>query len=149
MPRAIESVRPDNSGRYIDGDERDGYADRAMKLLSVNHERQARYGPRWVVQAVMIDSGEKVAISLADNATRSTMFGQVREDLEADGSDAYEPVCLYRQSREGGNAFWTFRSATPDEIATAETSEALPDVATIENADMDDEPAETPRRPRR
>ena len=120
MSRTIESVKPVTEGTYIDGADREGYIDRPMKLLGVQHERQARYGPRWVINAAMIDSGEVVLIALADNPTRTAMFAQVRDDIAADGADAYDPVCLIRQSREGGNAFWTLRSATDEEIAQAE-----------------------------
>lgn len=148
MPRTIESVRPENVGRYIDGDERDQYVDRPLKLIGVQHEPSARFGPRYLISAAVIDSGEKVAISLAENPTRRSMFDQVRADLEADGADAYEPVCLYRQSPDkGGNAFWTFRSATPDEIA-----KALEDAENVDTSDpeQDDEPVvETPRAARR
>lgn len=125
MTRSIESVKPVQGGTYIDGADRDAYVDRPMKLIGVQHERAAKFGPRWVLEAAMLDSGEKVLISLASNVTRDTMFGQVRDDLEADGADAYEPVCLYRQSREGGNPFWTLRSATADEIAAADEAEPI------------------------
>ena len=126
MPRAIESVKPDDGGRYIDGDERDGYVDRPMKLQGVNFESKARFGPRWLVKAVMLDTAELVKISLADNPTRTTMFQQVREDIEADGADAYEPVVLYREApKGGGNSFWTFRTATSDELEAAAEAEAI------------------------
>jgi hypothetical protein len=134
MSRTIESVKPVQGGTYIDGADREGYVDRPMKLIGVQREGAARYGPRWVIEAAMLDSGEKVLIALAANQTRDTMFGQVRDDLAADGADAYEPVCLYRQSREGGNPFWTLRSATDEEIEAA----ALSDL--IDPADVDDEP---------
>jgi hypothetical protein len=132
MSRSIESVKPVQGGTYIDGADREGYVDRPMKLIGVQRESAARFGPRWVIEAAMLDSGEKVLIALAANATRDTMFTQVRDDLAADGADAYDPVCLYRQDREGGNAFWTLRSATDDEIEAA----ALSDLESPE----DDEP---------
>jgi hypothetical protein len=125
VARAIESVKPVTEGTYIDGADREAYIDRPMKLLGVQHEREARFGPRWVLQAAMLDSGEVVLIALAGNATRDVMFGQVRDDLAADGADAYEPVCLYRQSREGGNAFWTLRSATEAELIAADDAELV------------------------
>lgn len=143
MPRTIEAVQPVQGGTYIDGDERDAYVDRPMKLLGVQREGSARYGPRWVVEAVMLDSGEKVLIALAANATRDTMFGQVRDDLAADGADAYAPVCLYRKSREGGNAFWTFRTATSNELEAAAEAEAIEaETGSDDPGERDDEAAE-------
>ena len=129
MARSIESVKPVTEGTYIDGADREGYIDRPMKLIGVQHEKAARYGPRWVVNAAMLDSGEKVLIALAGNPTRDTMFAQVRDDLDADGADAYDPVCLYRQDRPGGNPFWTLRSATDEEIAQAEAGVLADDEA--------------------
>lgn len=130
MGKAIESQRPDISGRYIDGDERDAYVDRPMKLTGVNFEPRGKFGPRWIVGAAMLDSGELVAISLADNPTRQTWFSAVREDLQNDGADAYDPIVLFRQAPAGGgNSFWTFRTATTEEVETAEASEVLGDDA--------------------
>ncbi len=127
MTRSIESVKPVQGGTYIDGPDRDAYVDRPMKLIGVQRQAQTKFGPRWVLEAVMLDSGERVLISLSANATRDTMFAQVRDDLDADGADAYEPVCIYRQDRPGGNAFWTLRSATADEIEAAETASEIAD----------------------
>jgi hypothetical protein len=136
MSRSIESVKPVQGGTYIDGADREGYVDRPMRLLGVQHEAQARFGPRWVVEAAMLDSGEKVLIALAGNQTRDTMFGQVREALDADGADAFEPMCLYLQDRPGGNSFWSLRSATDAEVEAA----ALADLT--DPADEGDEPDE-------
>jgi hypothetical protein len=108
MPRQIEAVQPVQGGNYIDGDERDGYVDRPMKLLGIQRQGQSKFGPRWVIEAVMLDSAEKVLIALAANATRDVMFGQVRDDLDAD-------------------PFWTFRTATDDELETAAEALALVD----------------------
>ena len=127
MPRRFEDNAP-AAGRFVDGDERDDYTDRPMKLQTARFEPKATYGPRWVITAAMLDTGELVAIALADNATRTQRFSEVQADLAADGADAYEPVCLFRQGRvDGGNPFWTFRTATADEIAeAAETLAAGP-----------------------
>ena len=117
MARSIESAQPSLGSHFLDGDEREPYIDRPLRLVGVRHEPRARFGPRWVVDAVVLDTGELVSIALADNATRTTMFGTIRDDLSADGADAYAPVVLYRASREGGNSFWTFRSATDADYA--------------------------------
>lgn len=125
MTRQIEAVKPVQGGNYIDGADRDGYVDRPMKIIGIQRQTQSKFGPRWVIEAAMLDSGEKVLIALAANATRDTMFGQVRDDLDADGADAYEPVCLYRQARESGNPFWSLRTATDAELEAAAEAEAI------------------------
>jgi hypothetical protein len=108
------------TGRYIDGDERSDYIDRPMRMQSARFQPKALYGPRWVIEAVMLDDGELVAIALADNPTRQARFGEVAASLAADGHDAYEPVCLFKQDQPGGgNPFWTFRSATDAELELA------------------------------
>jgi len=117
------------TGRYIDGDERVDYIDRPMRLQAAKFQPKALYGARWVIEAVMLDDGELVAIALADNPTRQARFAEVGASLAADGHDAYEPVCLYKQDQTGGgNPFWTFRSATEAEIeAAAEARDGRPD----------------------
>jgi hypothetical protein len=132
VPRKFESVTPENQGTYIDGADREAYTERPMKLVGIRYEPTARFGPRHVITAAMLDSGELVAIALAANPTRLAMFARVQSDLDADGAEAYEPVCLIHASRSGGNAFWTFRTATDDELAAA--------LATPEPADDDDVP---------
>ena len=108
------------TGRYIDGDERVDYIDRPMRLQAAKFQPKALYGARWVIEAVMLDDGELVAIALADNPTRQARFSEVGASLAADGRDAYEPVCLYKQEQTGGgNPFWTFRSANEAEIISA------------------------------
>lgn len=121
MPRKFEAVLP-TGARYVDGDDRAELADRPLKLQRARFEPKARYGPRWVIEALLLDSGEIIALGFADNPTRQGMFGQVAADLDADGADAYEPVVLY-QSQTGQNPFWTFRSATDAEVAEAEAGQ--------------------------
>lgn len=119
MPQKFESTQP-SAGRFVDGDERAEYTGRAMKLLDVQHQPSAKFGPRWVITAVMLDTGELIALAIADNATRTAMFGQVRAAIDADGADAYDPVCLLLQDRvDGGHPYWTFVSATDEQIAEA------------------------------
>ena len=129
MGKSFESTLPSaDGGRYIDGDEREEYVDRAMKLLDARFEPKATFGPRWVIQAAMMDSGERVAIALAQDkkGVRDSIFAQVQADIETQGSDAFEPVCLYMAKPEGNaNGYWTFRSATAEEIAQALAAEPV------------------------
>lgn len=143
----FESVLP-TGARYVDGDERDEYVDRAAKITAVHHEPKAKFGPRWVIDAAMLDSGEIVAFTFAANPTRDTMFSNLAAGLDADGADAWEPVCLYMAEREGGHPYWTFRSATADEIAEAEAAEPITEAPGTDEAteaglvpDVDAEPA--------
>lgn len=125
--RSFEDLLP-TGARYVDGDERKEYTDRPLKFTAVHHEPKAQFGPRWVTDCAMLDTGELIALSFAANATRDTMFSNLAAGLEADGSDAWAPACLYMAERAGGHPFWTFRSATPEEIAqAAEELAARPD----------------------
>lgn len=126
MGKTIEDALP-TGGRYIDGDERAEYVDRPLKLLSVKHETKATFGPRFVIDAAVMDTGERVAIALAENPTRVTMFTEIGADLAREGADAYEPVCLYlaKGATASANDYWTFRSATDDEIEAATAAGAL------------------------
>lgn len=139
MGKRVEEALP-TGGRYIDGDERAEYVDRPLKLLSVKHEPTAQFGPRFVIDAAVMDTGERVAIALSENPTRVTMFTEIGADLARDGADAYEPVCLVlAKGSAGGNDYWTFRSATEAEITEAASAGAL---ATEADETTDDESAE-------
>lgn len=119
MPRSIDSVKP-TGARFVDGDERLDLIDRPLRIVQVTHEPQARYGPRWVVTVAVLDTGEMVGIGLATNSTRDTFMAALREGLDADGADAWAPVVLYKDTSRGRNPYWTFRTATAEEIAQAE-----------------------------
>ena len=110
----IESMAP-SGAPYVDGDEREGYMGRAMLITHVTHEPNARFGPRWVVEVAMLDSGEAIALGLASNAYRDRQLGAVAS-LLADGGDV-DPVVLYRD--EAHNNSWAFRSAEDAEIEAA------------------------------
>lgn len=119
-PRSIESIQP-TGARYVDGDERAEYVDRPLVILAVHPEAKAKFGPRHVIDAAVIDTGEIIGLAFTDNPTRVTMWTTLIEGLAAEGKDAFAPVCLYLSdpASEGGNKFWAFRSATEAEIAEA------------------------------
>lgn len=119
MPR-IEDHAP-TGARYVDGEERHGYIDRPMRLVAVTHEPNAKFGPRWVVTAAMLDTGEEIAIGLAANGYRDRQLGGVQRVLQ-DG-EGFDPVCLFIDPNVDGHP-WAFRTAEADEIAAATT--ALP-----------------------
>lgn len=124
MPRSVESFQP-TGARYVDGDERPAYTNRAAKIVAIHpepgHTFAGKAQPRHVVDLAMIDTGEIVGLALGDNATRVTMFQNMIPALAAEGADAFGPVCLYLSEpvNDGGSPFWAFRSATDEEIAEA------------------------------
>lgn len=123
MARSIESIQP-TGARYVDGDERAEYVNRPLIIQAVHPEPKAKYGPRHVIDAAVIDTGEIIGLAFGDNPTRVTMWATLIEGLAAEGTDAFAPVCLYLSdpAAEGGNNFWAFRSATDEEIAEARES---------------------------
>lgn len=115
----LEDMAP-SGARYVDGDERDPYMGRAMVLHRVINEPNARYGPRWVCEAAMLDSGEIIALGLAANPYRDAQLGAARAALIA--GDDIDPVVLYRDAAhpgKNGTLPWAFRSATDAEIEAA------------------------------
>lgn len=132
-----------DAGRFVDAEEKDQLAGRALRLVGMTHDVRNRYGPRWLVSVVDLGTGEKLAVGLADNDARNAAYPGIAETLADDGAEAIEPVALYRQTpAKGGNAFWTFRTATDDEIAAAEAEAATdPDDDAVDDVDLDPDPA--------
>lgn len=124
MGRSIETVLPDSEGRYLNAEGMREVSGRALIILGARHEPAAKYGPRWVIKAALMDSGEVVLIPFAENQTRTNMFSALREGLDESGADAFDPVVLY-QAEGKVNDFWTLRSATPEELAEAATAEPV------------------------
>jgi hypothetical protein len=115
----LEDMAP-SGARYVDGDEREPYMGRAMIMHRVINEPNARYGPRWVVEAALLDSGEIIALGLAANPYRDAQLGAARAALIA--GDEIDPVVLYRDTDhpgKNGTLPWAFRSATDAEIEAA------------------------------
>lgn len=110
-----------DAGRFVDAEERDALAGIPLRIVGMTHDSRNRFGPRWLVSCVVLTNGEKIAIGLADNDARNAMYPAIEATLADDGAEAIEPVVLYRRKPEkGGNAFWDFRTATDDELATVD-----------------------------
>ena len=115
----IENYEP-TSAPYVDGADREPYIGRACVIRGVQDDPKARYGPRWVVEVAMLDSGEAVAFGLAKNAWRDRVMGAIMSALD-DGEDI-DPVVLFRDSAhpgKNGQMPWSFRSATDAEVEAA------------------------------
>jgi len=110
----IEALAP-SGAPFVDGAERDDYMGRAMLIHGVTHEPNARFGPRWVVEVALLDSGEAIALGLTSNPHRDRLMGTVRAALD-EGTDI-DPVILFRDEAHRGS--WSFRSATDAEIEAA------------------------------
>ncbi len=110
----IEGLAP-SGAPFVDGPDREPYMNRAMLIHGVTHEPNARFGPRWVVEVALLDSGEAIALGLASNAFRDRLLGSVREAV-SDG-ESIDPVILFRD--EAHNGSWSFRSATDAEVEAA------------------------------
>jgi hypothetical protein len=136
MPRWEDTVPTGlgDIGRFVDGDERRELAGEPLRLVEVTHDPFGKFGPRWIVSAVVMGTGEKIAIGLAANPNRDRQLTAARDALAA-GTDVDPVVLETRKPVAGGNAFWTFRSATDDELA---------DVPPVGADDGDDEDGDEP-----
>ena len=115
----IESLAPSGAA-FVDGSDRDPYIGRPCIIKGVQDDPKARYGPRWVVEVAMLDSGEVIALGLAKNAWRDRVMGGIAAALD-DGEDI-DPVVLFRDDAhpgKNGQLPWSFRSATDAEIEAA------------------------------
>lgn len=142
MPRRFEDAVPTgfgDIGRFVDGDERRDLAGEPLSLAGVMDDPFGKFGARWIVSAAILATGEKIAIGLAKNSNRDRQLATLRELL--DGGETLDPVVLEsRTPAHGGNKFWTFRSATDDELAgTAELPTDDEGPATSDDAEPDDE----------
>jgi hypothetical protein len=124
----IEDIAPRRSGKYVDAEERALLIGCPLNLVAVDEEPNAQYGPRWLIEAAVVATGEIVLIPLGattkaivdgksqevDNAGRRAVLSKVAAALAA--GDGVDPVILFRDGT-GPSAPWVFRSATDDEIA--------------------------------
>jgi len=117
------------SGRYVNAADKAELSDLAvpLRLVRATYQPRAMFGPRWLIDCAQVGGGEPVAIDFAaaskDGApieARQTMFAELRDRLDA--GEVFEPVVLESVTpAKGGNAFWTFRDATPAELADPTT----------------------------
>ena len=119
----FEDLAPATLPRFVDGEGKNALAHEPLRILAIRHEPAARFGPRYVVEAAIISTGEMVSIGLADNSGRQAIFAKIDAHLIAGGE--IDPVVLdWITPAEGkGNPFRAFRSATDEELAAAMLSE--------------------------
>jgi len=131
------------AGRYVNAADKAMLADLAVPLRIIRsvYQPRAGFGPRWLVDVAALNGGECIAIDFAAAAkdgtpieARTVVFGAIRDRIDA--GETFDPVVLEQVTpAKGGNAFWTFRDATPAEIADP----AAPDFA---DDDADEKPAD-------
>lgn len=115
----VESYQP-SGAPYVDGSDRDPYIGRPMVIQRVIDDPEARFGPRWVVEVALLDSGEIIALGLSKNPWRNRLMAALALAI-SDGEDI-DPVVLFKDTEHMGankQAPWSFRSATDDEIEAA------------------------------
>ena len=119
----FSSLAP-GAGRYVNAADKAMLAELAvpLRLRSAVFQRRATFGPRWLVDVEAIATGELIAVDFADNPTRAAMFDSLASALDA--GETFDPVVLVRVSPDGGgNPFWTFEDATPDQLAAGTAPE--------------------------
>lgn len=117
----IEDLAP-SMGRFMDAEGKAELEGQALRIADVRVDNANKYGPRWLVVAGVMSTGELITIGLAKNGGRDALFGKIA-GLLAQG-ETVDPVCLYQHQPEKGHPFWTFRSASADELHAAEAAEA-------------------------
>ena len=131
MSRFAELVP--SSGRYVNaaakamlaGEEVPSAGAVALRLVRATYQPRATFGARWLIDVRALATGEDIAIDFAainkagePIEARQTMFAELRDRLDA--GEVFDPVCLVLVApvnKKGGNAFWTFADATPEQIA--------------------------------
>ncbi len=102
-----------DAGRFVNAAERADLAGQPLRILSVRDDEHNRYGARWLVSVVVIETGEKVALGFAKNAARDSASPTLAAVIAEVGPDGTDPVVLMRQTpAKGGNSFWTFADAS-------------------------------------
>lgn len=107
-------------GRFVDAEDKDALEGEPLRLERITFDSRNQYGPRWIVSAYVLTTGEKVAIGLASNPNRDAIMDAGQAALARD--EALDPVMLYQQAPTGGgNPFWAIRDATDAELSDAES----------------------------
>lgn len=120
----IEDIAPRRTGRWLDKDGRAAIDGCPIQLVDVSEEVNGTYGPRWVIEAAVLATGEVVLIGLGgttkrgkeevDNAGRRHVLSAIATALE--DHETVDPVVMFRDG-DGPDAPWVFRSAEADELA--------------------------------
>ncbi len=123
MARTFETAVPQlvglaDLGTFVNEAGKDELVNKAapLALRRVASDDLNRYGPRWIVSAVRLDTGELVAIGMPKNPTRDAQFAYLRDALADPEGDEFAPVVLIRVGRKDA---MTFRTATSAELAAA------------------------------
>jgi hypothetical protein len=132
------------AGRFLNADDRAQLDGCALSISSLVLQPKARFGARWLATAVVLATGEQLLIGLSNNDARQAIFGGIQAALDA--GDAIAPVVLYRAEPvpPATNSYWTFRTATDDEVEAPKA----PEFADDDDGETDDPAAVAAAGPR-
>lgn len=134
-----ESVTPRGAfGRFIDEDERAAIAGTPLSIVAIREDFGHTYNgspsPRWLMDAVHLETGELICPTFGSNPVRDRAFSAASKALDA-GKELSPVVMLQTgKAKPGQSPYWVIRSATPDELAAAGFSEPLKVVETVRAA---------------
>lgn len=132
MPRPMESVapaRPVAFGQFIDEERKAALVMSPLAVLSVRFDRdhtyQGKLQPRWLLDVVELSSGDVLCPTFGSNSARDSILAALGKlidenpDNEPAGS-VVEPIVMFmQQGKPGSNPWWSFRTATDEELAGA------------------------------
>ena len=118
----VEDIAPKRAGRYLDAEDRAALAGVPLKLYTIDYEPKAMFGPRWLIGAAVVATGEGVLIGLGaetgpegakvENAGRAAVLTKIASAIEAETD--IDPVILFHEAKHGSP--WLLRSATEAEL---------------------------------
>ena len=118
----VEDIAPKRAGRFLDAEDRAALSGVPLQLVTVDYEPNAMFGPRWLLGAAVVATGEEVLIGLGaetgpegakvENVGRAAVLTKIAAAIEA-GTDI-DPVILFHEAKHGSP--WLLRSATEDEL---------------------------------
>ena len=118
----VEDIAPKRAGRFLDAGDRAALSGVPLQLTTIDYEPGAMFGPRWLIGAAVVATGEEVLIGLGaqtgeegakvENVGRAAVLGKIKAAIE-DGTEV-DPVILYHEPKHGSP--WLLRSATEDEL---------------------------------
>ncbi len=131
MSRTFETAVPQlvglaDLGTFLDSDGKDELINGAVPLVfrRVVPDQLNRYGPRWIVSATRLDTGEVVAVGMPQNPTRNAQFEALAAALAEDDAEPFDPVCLIRVGKKDAMTFRTATSAEVDATIAAQATDA-------------------------
>ena len=118
----VEDIAPKRAGRFLDAEDRAALSGVPLQLTTIDYEPGAMFGPRWLIGAAVVATGEEVLIGLGaqtgpegakvENVGRAFVLGKIAAAMD-EGTDV-DPVILYHEPKYGSP--WLLRSATEDEL---------------------------------